>query len=161
MAMQPATAGPVRPRRTTTVGGLLLAALVLGLVWGGCGIKKSPRLPKVKTPQGVRDLRVALDGEDILLEWTTKGLAREGERAARGFFVYRADQPASEDECPGCPILFRRVGLVKIYRALAPEEVLSYREPKRPGVRYIFKVVAYNDREMLGDDSNLARLTTD
>jgi hypothetical protein len=31
----------------------------------------------------------------------------------------------------------------------------------RPGVRYVFKVVAFNKHDLLGADSNLVRLTTD
>ena len=141
--------------------GWLLLVLIGILLLTGCGIKKDPRLPKIKTPSGIDDLRVAVAGEDILLEWTTAGLAREGEKAAQGFYVYRADEPASTEACEGCPILFKRAALVKIYRDLAPEEVLSYREPKRSGVRYIFKVVAFNDHGLLGEDSNIVRLTTD
>ena len=71
------------------------------------------------------------------------------------------DEPAATEACEGCPILFKRVALVKVYRELEPEEVLSYRESKRVGVRYIFKVVAFNDRGLLGEDSNIVRLTTD
>lgn len=139
----------------------LAAVLMVGLILGGCGIKKGPQLPEVQTPKGVKDLRVIVAGEDILLEWTTAGLKWQGDRAAQGFYVYRADEPAGTEVCEGCPILFRRVGLVKVYRELAPEEILSYREPKRAGVRYTFKVVAYNSQGLLGTDSNLARLTTD
>ncbi len=138
-----------------------LAVVTVLLVAGGCGIKKSPRLPKVKTPKGINDLRAALAGEDILLEWTTGGLERKGDQAAQGFYVYRAEEPADSEACEGCPILFQRVGLVKIYRELGPEEVLSFREPKRSGMRYTFKVVAFNDHGLLGEDSNLVRLTTD
>ncbi len=138
----------------------LVFAVVL-LVVGGCGIKKSPRLPEVKTPRGVDDLRVTPAGEDILLEWTTAGLESEGEQAPHGFYVYRAEEPADTEACESCPILFRRVGLVKIYRKLDSEEVLSFREPMRPGVRYVFKVVAFNKHDLLGADSNLVRLTTD
>lgn len=138
-----------------------LAVLVAVLIIGGCGIKKSPQLPDVKTPTGVRDLRAAVVGENILLEWTTAGFKRKGDMAAQGFYVYRADEPADTESCEGCPIFFRRVGLVKIYQKLPPEEVLSFREPKRSGVRYIFKVVAFNDQGLLGEDSNLVRLTTD
>ncbi len=137
-----------------------VAVVVALLLVGGCGIKKPPRLPKVKTPTGVNDLRVTLAGEDILLEWSTAGLKRQGDEAAQGFYVYRSQEPADTEACEGCPILFQRVGLVEIYRELAPEEILSYREPKRTGVRYIFKVVAFNDHGLLGADSNLARLTT-
>lgn len=142
-------------------GPKFLLALMVLFAFCGCGIKKSPKLPDVKTPTGVNDLRVAVAGEDILVEWTTSGLKREGDQAAQGFYIYRADEPADAERCEGCPILFRRVGLVKIYRDLAPEEVLNYREPKRAGVHYIFKVVAFNDQGLLGEDSNLARLTTD
>jgi hypothetical protein len=134
---------------------------MVGLILGGCGIKKGPQLPEVDTPQGVKDLRAAVAGEDILLEWTTAGLKWQGDRAAQGFYVYRADEAVDAQACKGCPLLFRRVGLVKIYRELAPDEVLNYREPKRAGVRYTFKVVAYNAQGLLGADSNLARLTTD
>ena len=141
-------------RRLLTVGIVILAV-------SGCGIKKAPSLPEVGTPMGVQDLRASIAGDDILLEWTTAGLERIGELAAKGFYVYRADEPADADICEGCPIMFRRVGLVRIYRELPPEEVLSYREPKRPGVGYIFKVVAFNDHGLLGADSNLVRLTTD
>jgi hypothetical protein len=142
-------------------GGRFLLVLIAVLALSGCGIKKDPRLPQINTPSGVRDLRVAVAGEDILLEWTTAGLERKGEKAAQGFYVYRADEPAATEACEGCPILFKRVALVKIYRELEPEEVLSYRESKRVGVRYIFKVVAFNDRGLLGEDSNIVRLTTD
>ncbi len=139
----------------------IIAIWVVILVVGGCGIKKAPKLPDVKTPKGVSNLRATIEGEDILLEWTTAGFERKGDLAAKGFYVYRADEPADVDFCEGCPILFRRVGLVKIHRELPPEEVLSYREPKRSGMRYIFKVVAFNDQGLLGADSNLVRLTTD
>ncbi len=150
---------PSRGFRLAGIG--LPAALIALLIVGGCGIKKSPKLPKVKTPTGVNDLRAAVAGEDILLEWTTAGLERQGDQAAQGFYVYRADESVDAEVCEGCPTLFRRVALVKIYRELEPKEVLSYREPKRSGMRYIFKVVAFNDHGLLGDDSNLARLTTD
>ncbi len=150
---------PPRVLRLAEVG--LPAAMIVLLILGGCGIKRAPKLPKVKTPTGINDLRATVAGEDILLEWTTAGLERQGDRAAQGFYVYRSDAPADAEVCEDCPTLFRRVGLVKIYRELAPEEVLSYREPMRAGVRYIFKVVAYNDHGLLGEDSNLARLTTD
>ena len=159
--------GAHRPRGAPAVGRPVgrwlcgLAVVAALLLTGGCGIKKSPRLPKVKTPSGVNDLRATPAGEDILLEWTTGGLEREGDQAAQGFYVYRAEEPADSEACEGCPILFQRVGLVKIYRELGPEEVLSFREPKRSGVRYTFKVVAFNEHGLLGEDSNLARLTTD
>ncbi len=154
-------AGRPLPRAYHLTGIGLPAALIVLLIMGGCGIKKPPKLPEVKTPTGVNDLRAAVAGEDILLEWSTAGLERKGDEAAQGFYVYRSDEPADAEVCEGCPTLFRRVGLVKIYRELEPEEVLSYREPKRAGVRYIFKVVAFNDHGLLGEDSNLARLTTD
>ena len=158
-------AAEARPRRShqsfRVIYRRLLTVGVVALVVSGCGIKKAPSLPDVGTPKGVRDLRATIAGEDILLEWTTAGLERIGERAAKGFYVYRADEPADADVCEGCPIMFRRVGLVRIYRELPPEEVLSYREPKRSGLRYIFKVAAFNDLGLLGADSNLVRLTTD
>ncbi len=143
------------------IGRTLFHILAVLLLLTGCGIKKAPKLPDVDTPAGIRDLRVSVAGEDIVLAWTTAGLDRQGDLAAQGFYVYRADEPADADFCEGCPIMFRRVGLVKIYRPLPPEEVLSYREPRRSQVRYIFKVVAYNDHGLLGADSNLVRLTTD
>ncbi len=136
-----------------------LAVVAVVLVAGGCGIKKSPQLPEVKTPQGVNDLRATPAGEDILLEWTTAGLERKGDQAAQGFYVYRAEEPADGEACADCPILFRRVGLVKIYRELGAKEVLSFREPKRSGMRYTFKVVAFNQHGLLGADSNLVRIT--
>ncbi|MBL0715666.1 MAG: hypothetical protein JJV98_18410 [Desulfosarcina sp.] len=139
----------------------LLFVLTGMLVLSGCGIKKGPRLPHVGTPAGVDDLHAAVAGEDILLEWTTAGLDREGEKAAQGFYIYRSDEAVDAEACEDCPILFKRVALVKIYRELAAEEVLSYREPKRARVRYIFKVVAYNAAGLLGSDSNLVRLTID
>lgn len=142
-------------------GTKLLYALIVILALSGCGIKKAPKLPDVKTPSGVRDLRASVAGGDILLEWTTAGLKRLGDQAAQGFYVYRSDEAADAENCEGCPILFRRVGVVEIYRQLAPEEVLRYREPQRTGVRYIFKVVAFNDHGLLGADSNLVRLTID
>ncbi len=158
-AHRPRGVSAVSRPRSHHVCWLVVVAVLLAA--GGCGIKKAPRLPKVKTPKGVTDLRATLAGEDILLEWTTGGLARQGDRAAEGFYVYRAEEPAESEACKGCPILFRRVGLVKIYRELGAEEVLSFREPQRPGMRYTFKVVAFNDHGLLGADSNLVRLTTD
>ncbi len=155
------TTGRRAAGRRGGMGRGVLSVLIALLVLGGCGIKKSPKLPEVETPTGIKDLRAMVVGEDILLEWTTEGLERQGEKAAQGFYVYRADEPADAEVCEGCPILFRRVGLVKIYRELDPKEVISYREPKRSGVRYVFKVVAFNPQGMLGEDSNLARLTTD
>ncbi len=161
MGLRQLTAMHGRCSGRRTGGRMLLLVLVGALALSGCGIKKDPRLPKIKSPSGVSDLRVEIAGEEVLLEWTTAGLDRQGDKAAKGFYVYRADEPASEEPCEGCPILFKRVALVRIYRELPPEEVLSYREPKRSGMRYIFKVVAFNDHGLLGEDSNLVRLTTD
>ena len=78
-------------------GGRFLLVLIAVLALSGCGIKKDPRLPQINTPSGVRDLRVAVAGEDILLEWTTAGPERKGEKAAQGFYVYRADEPAATE----------------------------------------------------------------
>lgn len=132
------------------------AALVMGLaLMAACGKKGPPRLPDVEAPAGVRDLAAAREDTFIVLKWTA---AVEKDAAApQGYYVYRSAEPAGEDACAGCPVLFRRAAQV----ALGGDPTLEYREPIVPGTRYRFKVVPYDAAGQLGPDSNIVRIVTD
>ena len=74
-----------------------------------------------------------------------------------GFLIYQNQQPAYEEECPSCPVIFKQIGDVPIPQAGPGTQPLVYQQSLEPGYRYIFKVRAYDDDGLAGRDSNLVQ----
>lgn len=128
------------------------------LLMAGCGKKGPPKLPDVAAPAGVRDLSAELVGDELALKWTAAD--DETSIAPAGYRVYRSAEPAGEEACAGCPVLFRPVARVPLAEGASMPQPLEYREPYVPNTRYRFKVVPYDAAGLLGPDSNIVRLVT-
>jgi len=144
-------------RRTIFI--FIIIALASTAIPVGCGIKGPPRLPEVAAPSAVRNLSVALSGNDIVLSWTpARSDKANGES---GYLVYRSAESVDEDECQGCPVLFERVGRISIETQDAATRKMMYQEVQMPRTRYRFKVVPLDAQGRLGPDSNIVRIITD
>ena len=137
----------------------VLVFLIAPVLMAGCGKKGPPRLPDAAPPAGVRDLSAARVGDDVVLKWTA--LDGEAAVASAGYHVYRSAEPADEEACEGCPVLFRRAARVPLAAGASGPQSLEYREPLVPGTRYRFKVVPYDAAGQLGPDSNIVRIVTE
>jgi predicted small lipoprotein YifL len=134
---------------------ILSAALAVG-----CGKKGPPRLPDLQAPESIDDLAALQEGDEIVLTWTSSA-ADQTAVVAVGYAIYRSAEPAGEEACPGCPVLFRRVAEVPATGEGDQRQSFVYREPFAPGTRYRFKVVPFDARGQLGSDSNVVRLGPD
>jgi len=136
------------------------AVAIAAVIPAGCGQKGPPKLPKVKAPVGVSNLAVKLEGGDIVLSWSVKKAEIEKSGVA-GYRIYRSAEPVSDEDCDGCPVLFKRGAKVPLVDKESKRLVLEYREAMLPGTRYRFKVVPYDAQGGLGPDSNIVRIVTD
>jgi predicted small lipoprotein YifL len=137
-----------------------VAAAIGAAIPTGCGKKGPPKLPDVKAPIGVGDLSVKVDGGDIVLSWTATAAQKE-ESGVEGYLIYRSAEPLSNDDCEGCPVLFKRGTKVPLIDKDSTRSLQVYRETLLPGTRYRFKVVPYDAQGQLGPDSNIVRIVTD
>lgn len=140
---------------------LCFAAAAIGAaIPSGCGKKGPPKLPDVEAPIGVRDLSVKVEDGDIVLSWTTTATPKEA-NGVEGYLIYRSAEPLSNDDCEGCPVLFKRGAEVPLVDKDSTRPVMIYKESLLPATRYRFKVVPYDAQGQLGPDSNIVRIVTD
>jgi hypothetical protein len=145
--------------KTKPSGALTLAAtffLAATMMLGGCGKKGPPEPPSGNQPPQVMDLAYSISKNTIKLSWTIPQTTAKAKTPATGFLIYQYKQPASERECPNCPVIFKQIGDVPArgdgQRSSQP---LMFTQTIEPGYRYIFKVKAYDNRGIGSRDSNL------
>jgi predicted small lipoprotein YifL len=138
----------------------LVAAAISATISTGCGKKGPPKLPDVEAPIGVSDLSVKVAGGDIVLSWTAT-VTQEEASSVEGYLIYRSAEPLSNDDCEGCPVLFKRGAKVPLVDKDSNKPAMIYKEPLLPATRYRFKVVPYDAQGQLGPDSNIVRIVTD
>ena len=78
-----------------------------------------------------------------------------------GYLIYRSAEPLSNDDCEGCPVLFKPGAEVPLVDKDSNKPAMIYKEPRLPATRYRFKVVPYDAQGQLGPDSNIVRIVTD
>jgi hypothetical protein len=154
-------------RAIANVGILALLTLV-SITWmtstfmlSGCGRKGSPKPPSGNRPPAVIDLDYSIRENTIKLSWTIPKTSDKAKSSATGFLIYRAKQSSVEADCPNCPIHFLKIGdvLVRGDASGRPEPPVVFSQTIEPGYRYIYKVKAYNDDDVAGEDSNLIDFT--
>jgi predicted small lipoprotein YifL len=138
----------------------LVAAAIGTAIPTGCGKKGPPELPDVKAPIGVSDLSVTVEGGDIVLSWTATAAQNEAS-GVEGYLIYRSAEPLSNDDCEGCPVLFKRGAKVPLVEKDSTRPLMNFKERLLPATRYRFKVVPYDAQGQLGPDSNIVRIVTD
>lgn len=135
---------------------LLLMLPVAGvLVWGGCGVKAPPVAPKQPPLPSITDLKAAYGNGRVLLGWHHPG----GESPAVGYHVLESQRSVSQPECPGCPMIFKRIGTEKLQHTLRTQrQALEFEAAVQAGYLYHFKVVPIESSGAQGPDSNVVEI---
>ena len=127
----------------------------------GCGKKARPKPPDVNRPPKVIDLGYSISEDTIKLSWTIPKTSDKAKSQVTGFLIYRSKQSSDEVDCENCPIQFLKIGDVLARGDVSgwPESSLVFVQTIEPGYRYIYKVKAYDDEGVAGQDSNLIDFT--
>ena len=97
----------------------------------------------------------------IKLSWTIPQTSDKAKSPVSGFHIFRSKQSSIEADCPNCPVQFLKIGDVLVRGRVSgkPERSVVFSQTIEPGYRYIYKVTAYNDDGVAGQDSNLIDFT--
>jgi hypothetical protein len=133
--------------------GLLLALCVIPFLFPACGKKRAPVPPRERPPAAIKDLKEAVQGDQLTLTWTAPSLKK-----LAGFYVYRSKKPVNEPECKDCPVLFTRVASI-LLETVEDTSLFSYTETIEAGYHYIYKVTAYSVAGLVSNDSNYVEFT--
>ena len=127
----------------------------------GCGKKALPNPPSGNKPPKVIDLVYSISETTITLSWTIPKTSDKAKSAVTGFYIFRSKQSSIEADCPNCPVHFLKIGDVLVRGSVSgkPERSVVFSQTIEPGYRYIYKVTAYNDDGVAGQDSNLIDFT--
>jgi hypothetical protein len=146
--------------RSITVPGRLLWLAVAGLLLLGCGVKARPQPPRVKPPPPVAGITHRIEGDEVALRWAIPKAKPTGASSIKGFYVYRARTSLSDPVCPGCPLLFKRIGdivLADMSAELHRQNVAVFFDTLIPGFEHAYKVVVYNQVGMTSPDSEFVQ----
>ena len=134
---------------------LLMLAAAGVFVWGGCGVKAPPVAPEQPPLPSITDLEAAYGNGRVLLGWHHPG----GESPAVGYHVLESQRSVSQPECPGCPMIFKRIGTEKLQRTLRTQRhALEFEAAAQAGYLYHFKVVPIESSGAQGPDSNVVEI---
>ena len=147
----------------------VLVLLALGFaIWmtsafmlSGCGKKALPNPPSGNRPPKVIDISYNINETTIKLTWIIPKTSDKAKSPVTGFYIFRSKQSPIETDCLNCPIHFLKIGdiLVKGDVSGKPERSVVFSQTIEPGYRYIYKVSAYNDDGVAGQDSKLISFT--
>jgi hypothetical protein len=103
----------------------------------------------------ITDLTAARSNGRVLLGWHHPG----GESPAVGYHVLKSQRSVSQPECPGCPMIFQRIGTEKLQPILRTQRhALEFEATAQVGYRYHFKVVPIESSGAQGPDSNVVKI---
>ncbi len=126
-----------------------------------CGKKGPPRLPELARPAAVEDLEMTRVSENtVRLTWSLPS-GKKGS-SADGFWVYRAEKPLADTECPDCPDEFEKIADVAVEFAFLgrPDTGYRYHDKVETGFRYRYKVMTYTKKGLTGNWSNVVEVKT-
>jgi hypothetical protein len=144
---------------------LLPCFISLFLLWLGCGVKEPPVSFDRIVPKAIRDLGALVRETRVILHWSPPGENTDGSDLVDlvGFKVLRG--PLEGEECRGCP-----EGLVPVAEVVLGSgeghwieagRVFWADRELRAGERYRYRVVAFNRRGHLGEESNAVEVQWD
>jgi hypothetical protein len=134
---------------------LLMLPLAGVLVWGGCGVKAPPVAPEQPPLPSITDLTAAHSNGRVLLGWHQPG----SQSPAVGYHVLKSQRSVSQPECPGCPMVFQRIGTETLQRTLRTQRhALEFEAAAQAGYIYHFKVVPIESSGAQGPDSNVVKI---
>ena len=126
---------------------LIAAGLVFMSLWG-CGKKGPPVVPRVPPLPMINDLQGRLQEGTVTLTWQH----RPSYEAVSGYVVLRAQSALSSPQCPQCPLIFQKVGTLRIDRN---QQTVHYSQSVPDGFRYTYKVQPFQSSRAQGPDSNM------
>lgn len=96
-----------------------------------------PLAPEVPAAQG---LEASMNQETVALSWQ---VGSKDPSALAGFTVYRAQIDPKVDDCPGCPLIFKRIAELPASEIRWQENRSVYVDRPEGGYRYVYKVTPY------------------
>ncbi len=141
---------------------LIPIIIILFILLPGCGKKAPPIPPRQKPVPAVSDLKYNIDGEILILTWTTPKEKEKAKTAPDGFIVYRYKRSISDSPCKNCPKLFQKMSDIPV-DITADNTIdtpgyenknIEYREEIEKGFVYTYKVVLYTKSGAQSRDSN-------
>ena len=140
--------------RRIAVWGLVWPVIV-SLVFSGCGKKGPPAAPGQAAMAAVTDLTAVYGDGRIRLNWNHPGTPSP----AVGYVVLQSRRDSSQPDCPGCPLVFERLGTVSMQRSLRQQRhALDFGTIASKDAVYHFKVIPTQSSGAQGPDSNLVRV---
>ena len=130
----------------------LLLLLIVSFV--GCGVKRPPKPLGIPDPPSVGDLTHMISEQTVQLKWSVPDADDRVMKSAKGFIIYRAQNPMTTERCEGCPVLFKRIAEVDL-TTRGDDGRMSFIENISHGFRYVYKVALLLDGGGLGPDSNI------
>ena len=140
---------------------VILPVIFVGLQ-AGCGKKTPPVPPRRYRPPAVTDLSYQFDGQALTLSWSIPE-TRDGDAAAPvGCFVYKAEQPLVNTDCPDCSEPFSPVADLQIQKDASGSILtrsMTYTDMLTQGFMYTYKIACYARDGGLGADSNIVNFS--
>ena len=136
---------------------LLIGAAVF-ILFSACGRKADPMPPTAVPPPVVQNFQANMDGLSLQLSWPVPKWEGSNGSYLAGFYVYGSKESLSDEGCKDCPHQFERVGDLRLDpQTVAPEVLVTYKEPLEKGFRYYYKVVCYTDS---GNEGEFSKIVT-
>ena len=140
---------------------VIIPVLFVGLQ-GGCGKKAPPVPPRRYRPPAVTDLSHQVDGNVLTLSWSIPE-TRGGDAAAPvGCYVYKAEQPLINRDCPDCAEPFSPVADLQVQKDASGNmltRTMTYTGVLTQGFIYTYKIACYARDGGLGADSNIVNFS--
>lgn len=134
---------------------LILAALLVALLFSGCGRKTLPVSPVQIEPAAVTDLSGKLSMTTIDLIWSIP----ESDPPLSRFVVYKASRAIAEGECTNCPLAFVKAAEIPaIHSKGDAADRMTFSEMVKTGFVYTYKVIGIAEKGVVSGDSNLAEI---
>jgi len=120
--------------------------LLVGLALWGCGVKGPPVPPQRPPMQPADELTGSLEGDAVILTWRHD----PNIKSIDSYVVLRAQDDPAAPQCPGCPLIYQRVGTVLMDRAT---RAFRFSETVPDGYIYTYKLRAVSSTGDQGPDS--------
>lgn len=125
---------------------VLTLVLLVGFGMWGCGVKAPPVPPQRPPMQPAEGLTGSLEGDTVILTWRHD----PNVKSIDSYVVLRVQDDPAAPQCPGCPLIYQRVGTLPVDRATRE---VRFSETVPEGYIYTYKVRAVGATGDQGPDS--------
>lgn len=128
----------IKPQKRGTC--LALFLLIVVLLALGCGKKGDPLPPLAPEVPAARNLEAVVEQGTVSLSWQVDSM---DPKALSGFAVLRSRIDPKADDCPTCPIIFRRIAELPAPQVRWDESRARYVDKPESGYQYTYKITPY------------------